>query len=81
MEDNKISHSVLKMEDASETKTDDVICQQDESSATTRPNGRERLYGHFDKVPLKILDVFIAVCVFTLAAVLILGYLKSHGGF
>ena len=81
MGDNKILHSVLKTEDASETKTDDIIFQQDESSATTRPNGRERLYGHFDKVPLKVLDAFIAVCVLVLVAVLILGYLNSHSGF
>lgn len=79
MEDNKILHSVLHTEEASET--DNVIPLQDEVSVTPHPTGRERLYSHFDKVPLKVLDAFIVVCVVALVAVLILGYLTTHGGF
>ena len=81
MEDNKALHSVLQTEDASETKTDNTVPQQDEALATPPSAGRERLYSHFNKVPLKRLDAFIAVCVVALVIVLILGYLNSHGGF
>lgn len=81
MEDNKTLHSVLQTEDVSETKTDDMAVQQDEIPVAPQPTGRERLYSHFDKVPLKMLDAIIAVCVVALVAVLILGWLSSHGGF
>ena len=81
MEDNEFLHSALQTEEVSETKTDNVVTQQDEVLATPHPTGRERLYSHFDKVPLKILDAFIVVCVVALVAVLILGYLTTHGGF
>lgn len=81
MEDNKALHSALQTEDVSETKPDNVVAQQDEALATPSPTGRERLYSHFDKVPLKMLDAFIAVCVVALVVVLILGCLNSYGGF
>lgn len=81
MEDNKLLNSVLQTEDASETKAYNMVSQQSEASGTPHPVGRGRLYRHFDKVPLKMLDAFIAVCVVALVAVLIFGYLNSHGGF
>ena len=81
MEDNKILHSVMQTEDASGTKTDNMVPEQDEVPVAPHLTGRERLYSHFDKVPLKMLDAFIVVCVVALVAVLIIGYINSHGGF
>lgn len=84
--EEKTLHASRQEKDCPETETAtpesaDAPHRQEETSKTTPPTGRARIYSHFDKVPLKVLDAIIAVCVAALIAVLILGYLDSHGGF